>query len=197
MQKQISSVLAATLIVSATILATGCDEGKPAPVTIEKPAVDDAAAKAAADKAAADAKAAADKAAADKAAADKAAADRKAAAQAAEKARLAAEKAEADRKAAEEAARRIEPAKALKVAAPVYPESARRARQDGQVTVTVEVKTDGTVATASAVGGNQELRDAAVAAARNWTFVPATRGGKPITCEVVVPVEFVLKSKAK
>jgi TonB family protein len=53
---------------------------------------------------------------------------------------------------------------------PDYPSAARRARVEGLVVVELEVDEEGRVTSARAVSGNALLRDAAIAAARKWTF---------------------------
>jgi TonB family protein len=56
---------------------------------------------------------------------------------------------------------------------PEYPAAARRAYVEGLVVVEVEVDERGRVVGARALSGNAMLRDAAVRAAREWTFEPA------------------------
>lgn len=79
--------------------------------------------------------------------------------------------------------------------APVYPESARRQRQEGVVWLAVEVSEQGD-ALAVKVGessGHAALDEAAVAAVRNWKFEPARRGARPTAAKVEVPVRFQLQ----
>ena len=78
--------------------------------------------------------------------------------------------------------------------APVYPESARRQRQEGVVWLEVEVSERGD-ALAVVVGqssGHPVLDEAAMAAVRNWKFVPARQGARPVAARVEVPVRFRL-----
>ena len=78
--------------------------------------------------------------------------------------------------------------------APVYPESARRQRQEGVVWLAVEVSERGE-ALAVAVGqtsGHSVLDEAAMTAVRDWKFVPARQGPRPVAARVEVPVRFRL-----
>lgn len=78
--------------------------------------------------------------------------------------------------------------------APVYPESARRQRQEGVVWLRVEVSERGD-ALAVAVGqssGHLALDEAAMSAVRDWKFVPARQGTRPVAARVEVPVRFRL-----
>ncbi|HSB12380.1 MAG TPA: TonB family protein [Blastocatellia bacterium] len=62
----------------------------------------------------------------------------------------------------------------------VLPAQAVAARVYGTVLVEVNVDESGTVASARAVSGHPLLREAAVEAARGWTFKPAMVQGKPV-----------------
>jgi protein TonB len=77
---------------------------------------------------------------------------------------------------------------------PVYPERARQRREQGQVTVRVEVSADGTpLGVAVAVGsGYATLDEAALDAVRAWRFVPAMRGSLPVVAVAEVPIRFRL-----
>ncbi len=79
--------------------------------------------------------------------------------------------------------------------APVYPETARRRNEQGRVVLRVNVGPAGT-ALAVAVGrssGFPVLDNAAVDAVRNWRFIPATEGGRPVPATAEVPVVFRLE----
>ena len=78
--------------------------------------------------------------------------------------------------------------------APVYPDSARRQRQEGVVWLAVEVSERGDALTV-AVGqssGHAALDHAAVMAVRGWKFEPARQGARPAVARVEVPVRFRL-----
>ncbi|MDR0869096.1 MAG: energy transducer TonB [Planctomycetota bacterium] len=78
---------------------------------------------------------------------------------------------------------------------PTYPEAARRRRQEGTVWLRLEIDARGDVRTATvdASSGYPLLDDAAVRAARQWRFRPATRFGQPAAGTVSAPVEFHLR----
>lgn len=69
--------------------------------------------------------------------------------------------------------------RAIKRAQPPYPEEVRNEGIQGSVEVEVTVATDGTVEAAKALSGPPALRDAAVEAARKWTFEPLVLNGEP------------------
>ncbi len=71
-------------------------------------------------------------------------------------------------------------ASAKRRVAPQYPATARSARVEGVVVVEVDVDETGKVTSARAVAGPSMLRDAAVAAARQWTFAPPEGGAKVV-----------------
>lgn len=78
---------------------------------------------------------------------------------------------------------------------PEYPSAARRDRQEGVVTVKVEVQADGKPAGVALVrsSGFPLLDEAAVRGVGRWTFYPAKVAGLPVPAEVEVPVRFTLK----
>jgi iron complex outermembrane receptor protein len=72
-----------------------------------------------------------------------------------------------------------------------YPASARSARKHGDVVLAVTVDADGHVSKAEVLeSGGADLDEAAVVAARQWTFVPARRGGKAVASRIRVPFHF-------
>lgn len=76
--------------------------------------------------------------------------------------------------------------------APKYPESARPIGATGRVVVRVVVGTDGKVRTASIVKsfGNPACEAAALAAAQQWEFNPATKDGVPFEQQLAIPFDF-------
>lgn len=70
--------------------------------------------------------------------------------------------------------------KAIRKVQPSYPEAAKQADAQGAVVVEVTISTEGVVESARAVSGLPELRDAAVEAARQWTFKPTVLNGEPV-----------------
>ncbi len=80
---------------------------------------------------------------------------------------------------------------------PPYPRSAYRARQEGRVTLDIEVLADGKVgrATLHATSGVASLDEAALEAIRSWQYAPGTTGGKLSAQWIRVVVAFELKNR--
>ena len=78
--------------------------------------------------------------------------------------------------------------------APKYPGLAQRQGWEGTVWLHVLVKSDGTPAQIDLEksSGRKTLDDAALAAVKNWRFVPAKRGETAVDGWVSVPLEFKL-----
>ncbi|TLM61166.1 MAG: energy transducer TonB, partial [Deltaproteobacteria bacterium] len=78
---------------------------------------------------------------------------------------------------------------------PVYPDIARQNRWEGTVRVRARVTSAGDVESVSLErgSGHAMLDRAAVDSVRHWRFIPATRGGVPVPCDVSIPVVFRLK----
>jgi protein TonB len=78
--------------------------------------------------------------------------------------------------------------------APVYPQSALRRGEQGNVMLRVSVSADGAplAVDLAATSGHASLDNAAEAAVRRWRFNPATRGGIPVAAMADVPIRFRL-----
>lgn len=76
-----------------------------------------------------------------------------------------------------------------------YPRLARREEWEGTVILRAQVLPNGRVGTVSVQksSGHSVLDDAAVSAAKTWSFVPATQGGNPVAGAVTFPVQFKLQ----
>jgi TonB family protein len=100
--------------------------------------------------------------------------------------------AEAAAAAAESAASDTEvlPAKLLKAANPVYPPDAMRGYITGDVKAEVAVDASGHVGEVRVISGPAALRDAAVAALKQYQYAPATQGGKAMGSKAVEVVKF-------
>jgi len=73
----------------------------------------------------------------------------------------------------------------------VYPPSALASRAHGDVVLALTVDVDGHVSKVDVVeSGGADLDEAATVAARQWTFTPALRGGKPVASRIRVPFHF-------
>lgn len=78
---------------------------------------------------------------------------------------------------------------------PLYPEMARRRREQGRVMLHVDVSADGAPVDWNVLqsSGHPALDAAAIAAVRQWRFVPASQGGRAIAASADVPIIFRLE----
>jgi TonB family protein len=73
----------------------------------------------------------------------------------------------------------------------VYPPSALAERKHADVVLAVTVDADGHVSKIDVLeSGGADLDEAATIAARQWTFIPAMRGDKPVASRIKVPFHF-------
>jgi protein TonB len=78
---------------------------------------------------------------------------------------------------------------------PAYTTAARDAKIEGRVRIEAQVDDRGRVTGVRVVAGlGHALDEAALAAARQMTFDPATRCGKPVASPFVIGMKFVLGS---
>ncbi len=82
--------------------------------------------------------------------------------------------------------------KAVEMPKPLYPETARRSKVTGVVTVEVVIDVSGKVIGARAVSGPDMLRDAAERAARQAKFTPALLSGQPVRVSGLINYNFSL-----
>ncbi|HKQ77920.1 MAG TPA: energy transducer TonB [Blastocatellia bacterium] len=73
---------------------------------------------------------------------------------------------------------------------PVYPPNAKRMDATGTVEVEITISEEGLVVEATAISGHFALRSAAVEAARQWVFKPATLNGAPVSVKSVLTFVF-------
>lgn len=80
---------------------------------------------------------------------------------------------------------------------PTYPPSARLAGIEGTVILKIQIHENGRggAITIFRSSGNDELDNAAIAAVKQWRFIPAKDrdSGQPITCYTTMPIAFHLK----
>ena len=76
--------------------------------------------------------------------------------------------------------------------APLYPAQARSAHIQGTVVLQAVIGKDGSVLNVEVVSGNPVLRQAAVAAVKQWRFNPYFRNGEPVEAQTEVKVTFAL-----
>jgi TonB family protein len=81
---------------------------------------------------------------------------------------------------------------AVNLPAPIYPETARRLRVAGLVTVEVVVDETGKVISAQATSGPPTLRDVAVQAAMKARFSPTKLSGQPVKVAGSINYKFAL-----
>ncbi len=81
---------------------------------------------------------------------------------------------------------------ALSLPAPGYPDTAKRMRIAGTVTVEVVIDENGKVISATATGGPVTLREAAVQAAQRARFSPTKLSGQPVKVSGVINYKFAL-----
>jgi TonB family protein len=77
--------------------------------------------------------------------------------------------------------------------APEYPEIARQAGVEGDVTMRVVIGKDGAVADVAALSGDPVLARAAMEAVEHWSYAPALLGGRPIGVVTTVTLAFRLR----
>ena len=80
--------------------------------------------------------------------------------------------------------------------APQYPSLSRRLGEQGRVMLDVYILPDGSVGEIklNKSSGFPRLDNAALQAVKNWKYVPAKRGNRPIAFWYVQPVSFVLNN---
>lgn len=81
---------------------------------------------------------------------------------------------------------------AINLPAPIYPETAKRMRTAGTVTVEVVLDETGKVVSANATSGPAILRDPAVQAALKARFSPTKLSGQPVKVSGIINYKFAL-----
>ncbi|MCX7056893.1 MAG: energy transducer TonB [Proteobacteria bacterium] len=81
--------------------------------------------------------------------------------------------------------------------APRYPVEAKRRREQGTVSLGVELDESGRVADVTVIGssGSHALDDAAVAAVRGWRCNAAERDGRPVRAFATQALDFVIERR--
>lgn len=75
---------------------------------------------------------------------------------------------------------------------PAYPPAAKEARASGAVQVQITINEKGEVIEATIISGHPLLRDATLAAARQWQFKPTELSGVPVKVQGVLTFNFTL-----
>jgi protein TonB len=88
---------------------------------------------------------------------------------------------------------RIEEGMIIRRVEPVYPQTARIAHIEGEVTLRATIGTSGQLEGLQVVSGHPLLVNAAVAAVERWRFKPYLLNGSPIEVQSQITVRFVLQ----
>ena len=83
--------------------------------------------------------------------------------------------------------------KAINKVQPPYPPIAKAARAAGAVQVQVTIDEGGRVIEAAVMNGHPLLRDAALQAAKRWTFQPTELSGVPVKVQGILTFNFTLQ----
>jgi TonB family protein len=75
---------------------------------------------------------------------------------------------------------------------PAYPQNAKDAKVSGTVVMVAKIDKTGKVVDLKVVSGPEILRDAALAAVRQWTYKPYLLNGEPVFVQTTVTVNFSL-----
>ena len=74
---------------------------------------------------------------------------------------------------------------------PEYPQIAKQANAQGEVVLTATITVDGKVKDVKVVSGHPLLRNAAVAAVKQWVYRPTILNGKPVESESRIVLNFL------
>jgi TonB family protein len=87
---------------------------------------------------------------------------------------------------------------AIKQVQPKYPDAARKDSAEGTVWLKVWIDEQGTAAKVNVQKSDAKIFDqSAIAAAKQWTFKPALKDGKPVAVWVTIPFRFKLMDSDK
>jgi TonB family protein len=81
----------------------------------------------------------------------------------------------------------------IQAPAPRYPEAARRARIEGEVTLGLRIGRDGSVEEVKLLSGDPVLGRAAIEAIEQWRYAPLRLGGRPVSVLTSVTLAFDLR----
>jgi TonB family protein len=86
---------------------------------------------------------------------------------------------------------RVQQAQLISRTAPQYPQLAKLSGATGEVVLSAIIGSDGKVKDVSVVSGSPLLRDAAIAAVKQWVYKPALLNGKPTESDTRIQLNFV------
>jgi len=84
----------------------------------------------------------------------------------------------------------VVPAKLLSAVQPIYPPDAMRNYITGDVRIEAEVDKQGRIGAMKILLGPAQFRQVAMDALRQYEYLPATQGGKPVASKVTVTIKF-------
>ena len=82
---------------------------------------------------------------------------------------------------------------AIRKVQPAYPAEAKTKGISGEVRVQITISEAGEVHNAVVVDGPEPLREAALEAARHWSFKPMRLSGNPVSVTGVLTFKFTLQ----
>jgi TonB family protein len=88
---------------------------------------------------------------------------------------------------------RVQPAQLISRKDPEYPQLARQSGAAGEVILSAMVGVDGKVKDVKVVSGHPLLRNAAIAAVKQWVYRPTLLNGQPIEAETRILLNFVAR----
>jgi protein TonB len=88
----------------------------------------------------------------------------------------------------------LQQSKLINMVKPAYPQSAKEARVQGSVVMSIVIDENGDVKQVNVVSGPPTLTDAAVNAVKQWKYAPTILNGKAIEVTTTVTVTFNLQS---
>jgi protein TonB len=88
---------------------------------------------------------------------------------------------------------RVQQAQLISRTDPQYPQLAKLSGAAGVVVLSAIIGTDGNVKDVRVASGSPLLRDAAIAAVKQWVYRPAILNGKPTESETRISLNFVTR----
>jgi protein TonB len=86
---------------------------------------------------------------------------------------------------------KVQPAQLISKRDPEYPQIARQSGAQGEVILTATIGIDGKVKNVKVESGHPLLRNAAMAAVKQWVYTPTLLNGKPVESESRISLNFV------
>ena len=86
----------------------------------------------------------------------------------------------------------FEKAQLIKRVQPIYPRLARQARIQGTVRLSATIGTDGMLHNIWVISGHALLSDAAIAAVKQWRYIPTRVNENLVDANTTIEVNFIL-----